>query len=78
MPFFIRAGKCLPVTSTEIVVRLRRPLALFPNALPLQNYFRFRILPGQTVAFGITAMDDGRRDDRPAGRTRREPTAGRQ
>ncbi len=59
VPFYIRTGKCLPLTSTEIVVRLRRPLALFPNALPLQNYFRFRILPGQTVAFGITAMDEG-------------------
>ena len=59
VPFYIRTGKCLPLTATEIVVRLRRPLALFPDALPLQNYFRFRILPGQTVAFGVTAMDDG-------------------
>ena len=25
VPFYIRTGKCLPVTSTEVVVRLRRP-----------------------------------------------------
>ncbi len=32
---------------------------LFPNAAPLQNYFRFRIIPRQTTAFGVTAMDEG-------------------
>ena len=60
VPFYIRAGKCLPVTSTEVVVRLRRPptAVLFPNAAPLPNYFRFRIVPRQTVAFGVTAMDE--------------------
>src|SRR5690349_19008745 len=30
VPFYIRAGKCLPVTCTEIIVRLRRPPAVFP------------------------------------------------
>ena len=61
VPFYIRVGKCLPVTSTEVVVRLRQPPTafLFPNAAPLPNYFRFRIVPGQTIAFGITAMDEG-------------------
>ena len=59
VPFYIRAGKCLPVTCTEVVMRLRRPPSIFyPSALPLSNYFRFRIVPGQTVAFGVTAMDD--------------------
>ncbi len=58
VPFYIRTGKCLPVTSTEIVVRLRRPLALFPKAAPLSNYFRVRLVPRQTIAFGITVMDE--------------------
>ena len=58
VPFYIRTGKCLPLTSTEVVVRLRRPPTVFPNAVPLPNYFRFRILPRQTVAFGVTAMDE--------------------
>jgi glucose-6-phosphate 1-dehydrogenase len=59
VPFYIRTGKCLPVTSTEIVVRLRQPPRVFPSAAPLSNYFRFRIVPRQTIAFGLTAMDDG-------------------
>ncbi len=60
VPFYMRTGKCLPVTSTEVIVRLRRPPTafLFPNATPLPNYFRCRIIPRQTVAFGITAMDE--------------------
>ncbi len=36
-----------------------RPTAvLFPNSAPLSNYFRFQIIPRQTVAFGVTAMDE--------------------
>ena len=58
VPFYIRTGKCLPVTSTEVVVRLRRPPMVFPTAAPLSNYFRFRIIPRQTIAFGVTAMDE--------------------
>ena len=60
VPFYIRTGKCLPMTSTEVVIRLRRPPTafLFPGAAPLPNYFRFRIVPRQTVAFGVTVMDE--------------------
>jgi glucose-6-phosphate 1-dehydrogenase len=57
VPFYIRTGKCLPVTSTEVVVRLRRPPTVFPTAAPLSNYFRFRIIPRVTIAFGVTVMD---------------------
>src|SRR5262244_3248538 len=45
VPIYIRAGKCLPVTSTEVLIRLRRPPQLFPRALAVPNYFRFRISP---------------------------------
>jgi glucose-6-phosphate 1-dehydrogenase len=58
VPFYIRAGKCLPVTRTEILVRLRQPVRIFPTAVALPNYFRFVILPGVTAAFGVTAMDE--------------------
>ena len=58
VPFYIRAGKSLPVTCTEVTVRLRQPPAMFPSAVPVPNYLRFRIMPDQTLAFGITAMDD--------------------
>jgi glucose-6-phosphate 1-dehydrogenase len=57
VPFYIRAGKSLPVTCTEIVVRLRRPPTVFPTSSPSPNYFRFRISPEVTGAFGLTVMD---------------------
>jgi glucose-6-phosphate 1-dehydrogenase len=57
VPFYIRAGKSLPVTCTEIVVRMRRPPTVFPTCSPAQNYFRFRISPEVTAAFGLTVMD---------------------
>jgi glucose-6-phosphate 1-dehydrogenase len=57
VPFYIRAGKCLPVTCTEIVVRLRRPPVVFPACTSPCNYFRFRVSPEVTEAFGMTVMD---------------------
>jgi glucose-6-phosphate 1-dehydrogenase len=57
VPFYIRAGKLLPVTCTEMVVRLRRPPTVFPTCTPAQNYFRFRISPDITAAFGLMVMD---------------------
>ena len=44
MPFFIRAGKCLPLTATEVIVDLKRPplSRLSPEE---SNYFRFRLGP---------------------------------
>ena len=66
VPFYIRAGKSLPVTCTEIVVRLRRPPTVFPTCTPAQNYFRFRISPEVTAAFGLTVMD---REEKMIGQT---------
>ena len=57
VPFYIRAGKLMPVTCTEIVVRLRRPPVIFPACVPPGNHFRFRISPDVTAAFGLTTMD---------------------
>ena len=57
VPFYIRAGKSLPVTCTEIVVRLRRPPTVFPTCSRASNHFRFRISPDVTAAFGLTVMD---------------------
>jgi glucose-6-phosphate 1-dehydrogenase len=54
VPFYIRAGKCMPVTCTEIMIRLRRPPAIFGCARDLQpNHFRFRISPDVTIAHGV-------------------------
>ena len=57
VPFYIRAGKCLPVTCTEVVVRLRRPPAIFPTCTAPPNYFRFRVSPEVAIAIGTTVMD---------------------
>ncbi len=57
VPFFIRAGKSLPVRCTEVVARLRVPPKLFPDCCPEANYVRLRINPDVTIAFGMTAMD---------------------
>ncbi len=54
VPFYIRAGKCLPVTCTEIFMRLRRPPAVFPSAALKPNHLRFRISPEVMLAFGMT------------------------
>ena len=58
VPFFIRAGKSLPVTCTEVVVRLRTPPSVYPQRKTPENYVRFRISPDTTVAMGVTVMDE--------------------
>lgn len=53
VPIYIRAGKCLPVTCTELLIRLRRPPQLFSYKPSLPNHFRFRISPDVTTSLGI-------------------------
>jgi glucose-6-phosphate 1-dehydrogenase len=65
VPFYIRAGKSLPVTCTEVVARLRRPPALFRDR-PNSNYLRFRISPIVEVAMGLNVMDQ---EDKGVGET---------
>jgi glucose-6-phosphate 1-dehydrogenase len=57
VPFYIRAGKCMPVTCTEVVVRLREPPVVFSTCCAAPNYFRFRISPEVSIALGATVMD---------------------
>ncbi|MCC7462730.1 MAG: glucose-6-phosphate dehydrogenase [Gammaproteobacteria bacterium] len=56
-PFFIRAGKRLPVTATEVMAEFRRPPAnVFGEPVPPHcNYIRFRLGPDQ-VTIGIGAL----------------------
>ena len=52
VPFYIRAGKSLPVTATEVTVILREPPNIFlANPLPA-NYVRFRVTPDLVIAIG--------------------------
>jgi glucose-6-phosphate 1-dehydrogenase len=57
VPFFIRAGKSLPVTCTEVVVRMRHAPRIFPSCHSVPNHVRFRISPEMTIALGATVMD---------------------
>jgi glucose-6-phosphate 1-dehydrogenase len=59
VPFFIRAGKELPVTATEVVVRLRQPPPVYSPTPPPANYFRFRISPDVAIALGTMVMVPG-------------------
>jgi glucose-6-phosphate 1-dehydrogenase len=59
VPFYIRAGKSLPVTATEVVCRLRKPPALVSPDLLDANYLRFRISPDVAIAMAITVMAPG-------------------
>ena len=59
VPFYIRAGKCLPVTCTEVVVRLRQPPTMYESYDLKSNYVRLRISPDITIAIGANAVAPG-------------------
>jgi glucose-6-phosphate 1-dehydrogenase len=59
VPFYIRAGKCLPVTCAEIVLRFRQPPTMYSDFDLNANYFRFRISPEVTLAFGLNVIAPG-------------------
>jgi glucose-6-phosphate 1-dehydrogenase len=52
VPFYIRAGKSLPVTVTEVKVMLRQPPMFFSQESVAHNYVRFRVTPGLAIAIG--------------------------
>jgi glucose-6-phosphate 1-dehydrogenase len=56
VPFYIRAGKCLPVTCTEILVQLQQPPTMYQGFDLKPNYCRFRISPEVTLAFGLNVL----------------------
>jgi glucose-6-phosphate 1-dehydrogenase len=61
VPFYMRAGKNLPVTATEVVVDLRPPPThVFGDLGPEQpNYLRFRVSPDVSIALGAHAKKVG-------------------
>ncbi len=61
VPFYIRAGKHLPITTTEVVVDMKPPpLSIFdPITPPLSNYFRFRLSPDVVIAEGMRVKQAG-------------------
>jgi glucose-6-phosphate 1-dehydrogenase len=61
VPFYVRAGKSLKMTATEIFVELKvPPQVVFPEATPsLGNYVRFRLNPQVAIAIGARAKRPG-------------------
>ncbi|GLS39847.1 glucose-6-phosphate 1-dehydrogenase [Mesorhizobium tianshanense] len=61
VPFFIRAGKSLPVHATEVIVRLKRPpLDVFDPIKPDDaNHVRFRINPQVAISIGAQRKAPG-------------------
>jgi len=59
VPFYIRAGKCLPVRCAEVVVRLRQPPTMYERSKLVPNHFRFRISPEIIQAFGMNVIAPG-------------------
>jgi len=61
VPFYIRAGKQLPFTATEVLVELHRPpQTVFDEIKPGQsNYFRFRLSPNVSISLCARAKVPG-------------------
>jgi glucose-6-phosphate 1-dehydrogenase len=61
VPFYIRAGKCLPVTATEVLVRLRKPpeAVLGESRTSPPNHIRFRLSPDIAIALASRVKRPG-------------------
>ena len=63
VPWYLRAGKCLPETAVEVMVELKPPPAqLFDDSVPDRgpaNYVRFRLSPGAAVALAARVKRPG-------------------
>ena len=53
VPFYLRAGKSLPTTCTEIVAKFRKPPTLIPDSQLVENHLRLRLSPEVTIAMGM-------------------------
>src|SRR5580658_6401052 len=56
VPFYIRAGKNLPVTCTEVLGRFRIPPSVTRDQNASSNHLRFRISPEMPIALGANVM----------------------
>ena len=60
VPFYIRAGKCLPVSCTEVLVEFKSPpCATFGEEIEHPNYVRFRLGPDVAIALGVRSKTPG-------------------
>ncbi len=61
VPIFIRAGKTLPVTSTEVLVEFKRPpRETFAEIVPAySSHLRIRISPDVSIGMGVRVKTPG-------------------
>jgi glucose-6-phosphate 1-dehydrogenase len=59
VPFYLRAGKNLPVECTEVRAKFRLPPTVIPSGEFTRNYLRFRISPEVDLGLGVTVMAPG-------------------
>lgn len=61
VPFYVRTGKALPVSVTEVLVEMKRPpQQVFGEAEPPDaDYFRFRLSPDMSISLGARAKKPG-------------------
>jgi glucose-6-phosphate 1-dehydrogenase len=59
VPFYIRAGKCLPETSTEVLLRLRKPPSVYLSDSLIENHVRLRVSPDTSIALGMMVLTPG-------------------
>jgi glucose-6-phosphate 1-dehydrogenase len=61
VPFYVRTGKLLPCTSTEVYVRLKRPPIRVFDAIPERdaNYLRFCLSPDVSISLGVRTKTPG-------------------
>jgi len=63
VPFYVRAGKNLPVTCTEVRVELHRPptntFSEYEHRAHDANYFRFQLNPRISIAAGVRVKSAG-------------------
>jgi glucose-6-phosphate 1-dehydrogenase len=59
VPIYIRAGKCLPLTCTEIFARFRKPPTVIKESELSPNHLRVRISPDIAIAIGTMVMGPG-------------------
>lgn len=59
VPFYLRAGKNLPTTCTEVIAKLRKPPQANMTEPAPQNYLRFRILPEMEIGLAVSVAGSG-------------------
>jgi glucose-6-phosphate 1-dehydrogenase len=57
VPFYLRAGKCLPVTCTEVLVKFRLPPVGVFSSEASSSYMRLRISPNVEGALGMMVLN---------------------